>query len=281
MKFLLLFIILSFNLFSQSSFFLKKLQSRIFSLSLGKSLVQNDLNDSRNTAYQESIYYLMGNDSRFIKDIYSDKLYENSEKIQKENSSIKYSRTNFNYGFDIFINRKYTFGLGRNTQNILIQNNTGENYPGGGYDLLLFYLTHEKGRYLGGTYPLASINRIRNLTNYYFSFGRIFRFTEDFFHAKFLLGSGNMSFGRLGYNKIQLYSVGAKLSYSYLIKSKEEVSNKSYSYAFVELSVYRYFVPGDYLSKYAQRLETNGFLNINEVNLSFGIKIMNLEDESL
>ncbi len=179
---IIFYLFASFNIFGENSesktkpSFFDFNKNAVIYFSLGKSLVQNDLNDSRNQTYYDSMHYLIASDSRFIKDIHKDKFYENKELNEQENSSIKQSKTTLSYGFDFFNYENYSLGLGLNTQSVSIQRSFPFFFgPNGGSDLLIFYYKPE----LFNGYPLQKITFNRNISNYYLSFGKIFYFFDN------------------------------------------------------------------------------------------------------
>ena len=267
LKNIFLFFLISFSLYPEQ-------KNWIFSIGLGKGLIQNDLNDSKNTAYNKSLLYLSTEDSK-INRIYTDQFYQNNQNLQKENSSIRESIP-FNYSFDKFIFRNFSIGLHYNTNTVNIQNYDSSNLGSGGYSLLLFKT------YFGSYYtaPLRTYNLRRVIRNYSLVFGHTFEYGKFLFYPRIMFGVGDMNYrGKtLDYNHTQVYSAGANISFSYQVGdyvNDEKIKVKNY--IGLDCTVYRYFVPGDYLNKFTNRLESSGFLYINEFNISISFRHMTFE----
>ena len=261
LKTIFLFFLISLSLYPEQ-------KNWIFSIGLGRGLIQNDLNDSRNTAYNNSLLYLSTEDSR-IDRIYTDQFFQNNQKLQKENSSIKQSPA-LHYSLEKFIFRNFSIGLQYNSNSVYIENYDLSQGGSGGYSLLLFktYLGHFS------TAPLRTYNTKRNISNYSLVLGHTFEYGKVLLYPRVMFGAGDMHYGKtLDFNHTQIYSAGANISFSYQVAdyvNDEKIKVKNY--IGLDFSVYRYFIPGDYMNKFVDRLESRGFLYINEVNVSISFR---------
>lgn len=266
LKTIFLFFLISLSLYPEQ-------KNWIFSIGLGRGLIQNDLNDSKNTAYNNSLLYLSAADSKTSR-IYNDQFYQNNQNLQKENSSIRESFA-FHYSLEKFIFRNFSVGLNYNTHTANINNYNPSGLGSGGYSLLLKTLF---GDYV--TYPLSTYNLRRRIRNYSLVFGHTFEYGKVLFYPKIMFGSGDMLYaGKTSeFIHTQIYSAGANISFSYKVADYvNEESIKVKHYIGLDFSVYRYFIPGDYMNKYTNRLESRGFLHINEVNVSISFRRMIFE----
>lgn len=267
LKTIFLFFLISVSLYAEQ-------KNWIFSIGLGKGLIQNDLNDSKNTAYNNSLLYLSTEDSK-INRIYTDQFFQNNQNLQKENSSIRESFA-FHYSLEKFIFRNFSIGFQANLNSVNIQNYDPSHLGSGGYSLLLFKT------YFGNNFtaPLRTYNLRRSINNYSLVFGHTFEYGKFLFYPRVMYGGGDMNYrGKtLDFNHTQIYSAGANISFSYQIADYENDEKiKVKNYIGLDFTAYRYFIPGDYMNKFIDRLESRGFLYINEVNVSISFRRMTFE----
>lgn len=240
------------------------------SFSLGLSFFRNDLNDSTNSTFNQSILYSNILSYQTIKP--ENILYHTKkEDLEKSNQSQGFSNIpNDKTSFDFFFFKTYSIGyISGSSHSKVSQISEGSIFGNGGYSLILRTMLQEKFP----TIPFQTETKNRRFNYYLFSAGKIFQFKETIFQLRLISGIARIqtSSGTPGVNAPTFgFSLG--LTWKVRDQIKDEVLNRS-EYLVLEFFTLKYFIPGDFQNQFTQRLDSNKYLSIIEFEVNFGYKV--------
>jgi hypothetical protein len=240
------------------------------SFSLGFSYFRNDLNDSNNSTFNESILYsnILSNQSIKPENIL---YYLKKEELEKSNRSHGFSNIpNTKTSFDFFFFKTYSIGyVSGESYSKVSQISEGSIFGNGGYSLLLRSMIQEKFPSI----PFQTEIKNRRLNYYLLSLGKIFQIKETIIQLRLIAGIARIQTSSANPG-VNAPTFGCSFGFTWKVrdKIKDEVLNRS-EYLVLEFFTLKYFIPGDYQNQFTQRLESKNYLNVMEFEMNLGYKV--------